>query len=532
MAEATSSASQDLFNCPVCLEPQNDPVSIPCGHIHCMTCITSFWDQTGDYSCPQCRQTFVSRPALQRNTLVAEQSDADPSCVVCDICTWRKLRAVKFCLTCLAFYCEEHIQFHQESEALRRHVLVEPNGHIHQKMCTRHQKVLQLFCRTDQTAVCYLCLTGDHQGHDANTTEEERAVKQIELGVTQSKLLKRIQEKQEELHQIRHNIDLLKSSAERETQESRKIFTSLVCIIEDAQKKVIELIRQQETREMEKAERAMSQLEKEIEELKKKNAELTELSKTVDHIHFLQVFPTLYIPPEKHLLNNSAVNMDFPSKDLRKELSRLKEHLEEISKLGFVRRIDRVRAPPAPNIREDFLPYSCQLTLDGKTANKVLAVSEEKSMVTWRKYPPRRSHGRKKPSIVKHQIMCGERLAGTRCYWEVEWSGEVDIGVVYKGVATKAKPHFGDDDRSWCLNCSSRLYSCFSARHNNVETIITADRCPKIGVYLDYAAGYLSFYSVSNTMSLLHQFKATFPKPLCPVFALLYGSAVNICQLK
>uniref|UniRef100_A0A8C4T3R2 E3 ubiquitin-protein ligase TRIM47-like n=1 Tax=Erpetoichthys calabaricus TaxID=27687 RepID=A0A8C4T3R2_ERPCA len=289
MAEATSSASQDLFNCPVCLEPQNDPVSIPCGHIHCMTCITSFWDQTGDYSCPQCRQTFVSRPALQRNTLVAEQSDADPSCVVCDICTWRKLRAVKFCLTCLASYCEEHIQFHQESEALRRHVLVEPNGHIQQKMCTRHQKVLQLFCRTDQTAVCYLCLTGDHQGHDANTTEEERAVKQIELGVTQSKLLKRIQEKQEELHQIRHNIDLLKSSAERETQESRKIFTSLVCIIEDAQKKVIELIRQQETREMEKAERAMSQLEKEIEELKKKNAELTELSKTVDHIHFLQV---------------------------------------------------------------------------------------------------------------------------------------------------------------------------------------------------------------------------------------------------
>ncbi len=73
MAEARF--SQDEFLCPVCLDLLKDPVTIQCGHSYCKSCITDCWDQEDEkrvYSCPQCRQTFSPRPALARNTILAE----------------------------------------------------------------------------------------------------------------------------------------------------------------------------------------------------------------------------------------------------------------------------------------------------------------------------------------------------------------------------------------------------------------------------------------------------------------------------
>uniref|UniRef100_A0A8C2WNC7 RING-type domain-containing protein n=1 Tax=Cyclopterus lumpus TaxID=8103 RepID=A0A8C2WNC7_CYCLU len=67
--------TEEQFNCPVCLDLPNDPVTIPCGHSYCMGCIKDYWSKDnpkGGYSCPQCRKTFSPKPSLSRNTMLAE----------------------------------------------------------------------------------------------------------------------------------------------------------------------------------------------------------------------------------------------------------------------------------------------------------------------------------------------------------------------------------------------------------------------------------------------------------------------------
>ncbi len=143
MAEARISVDQNEFICPVCLELLKDPVAIPCGHSYCKSCITGCWDQEDQmrvYSCPQCRQTFSPRPALGKNTILAEVVEklkktklpadcyAGAGDVQCDPCSGRKYKAVKSCLVCLNSYCQTHLEQHETFFEKKKHNLTEATG--------------------------------------------------------------------------------------------------------------------------------------------------------------------------------------------------------------------------------------------------------------------------------------------------------------------------------------------------------------------------------------------------------------------
>ncbi|MBN3311873.1 TRI39 ligase, partial [Atractosteus spatula] len=197
MAEGSISVSQDQFSCSVCLDLLKDPVTLLCGHSYCMGCIKNHWDQedqTGIYSCPQCRQTFTPRPDLHRNTILAEvveklketgcsrpppaHSPAGPGDVLCDVCTGRKKGAVKSCLVCLASYCQTHLQPHYEAVPLKRHKLTDATGQLQEKICSTHHKLCEVYCRTDEKCVCYLCAMDEHRGHDTVSAAAGRTEKQ------------------------------------------------------------------------------------------------------------------------------------------------------------------------------------------------------------------------------------------------------------------------------------------------------------------------------------------------------------------
>ncbi|XP_059405652.1 NACHT, LRR and PYD domains-containing protein 12-like isoform X7 [Carassius carassius] len=180
--------------------------------------------------------------------------------------------------------------------------------------------------------------------------------------------------------------------------------------------------------------------------------------------------------------------------------------------------------------------YACDLTLDPNTAHTRLVLSEENRKVTCvsesQSYPdhPDRFDG------YYPQVLCSERLTG-RCYWETEWSGDVEIAVCYKEIKRKRGSDdslFGRNENSWSLICSDHR---FTARHNNKETCISVapDSCKRVAVFLDESSSSLSFYSVSDTHTLthLHTFTHTFTQPLLAGFRLYYtNSSVSLCHIK
>ncbi len=147
------------------------------------------------------------------------------------------------------------------------------------------------------------------------------------------------------------------------------------------------------------------------------------------------------------------------------------------------------------------------------------------------------------------QVLCRESVCG-RCYWELEWSGYVFISVSYKSIRRKGDGDecvFGYNDQSWSLFCSR---SSYSFRHNNIKTDLSVkpissrigvydddddddyyyDISRRIGVFVDHGAGTLSFYSVSDTMSLIHTVQTTFTQTLYPGFGFWFGSgSVKLC---
>ncbi|KAB5517099.1 hypothetical protein PHYPO_G00185530 [Pangasianodon hypophthalmus] len=407
MAEASISVDQDQFICPVCLDLLKDPVTIHCGHSFCKVCINDCWDQedqSGVYSCPQCRDIFTPRPVLRRNNMLAEVVEklketevqaaspahcyAGPGDVECDFCSGRKRKAVKSCLVCVASSCETHLKPHYEVPGLKKHKLIEASGNLQEKICSEHDKVLEIYCRTDQSFICYLCTMDKHKGHDSVSLAVETTEKQSELKEEQMKSQQRIQEKQKKVQELKQAVNTIKLSAQTAVEDSERIFTELISSMEKKRSEVTELIRAQE-----------------------------------------------------------------------------------------------------------------------------------------------------KTEVLSKESVCG------RCYWEVECShvGYVEISVSYKDISRKGRGDecaFGRNDQSWSLECSSSsLYFC-SFWHNNIETELGVPSSSRIGVYVDHSAGTLSFYSVSDTMKLLHRVHTTFTQPLYAGFRQYWndlyesGLTVRLCAPK
>ncbi|KAG1929090.1 tripartite motif-containing protein 16-like [Pimephales promelas] len=559
MAEARF--SQDELLCPVCLDLLKDPVTIHCGHSYCKICITDCWDQEDEkrvYSCPQCRQTFSSRPALAKNTMLAELVEklkkttlpadcyAGAGDVQCDVCTGRKHKAVKSCLVCLESYCQTHFERHEEFHSRKPHKVTDATGRLQEMICQTHDKLLEVFCRTDQKCICVLCAMDEHKNHDTVSAAAQRTEKQKQLKETQRSFQQRIQQREKDLQQLRKAIESHKRSAHTAVEDSERIFTELIRSIERSRSEATQRIRDQEKTAVSRAEERLERLEQEINDLRRREAELEQLSHTQDHIRFLQSFQSLSAPPESTDVNDNPFSSLSSFDGVRESVRQLRDRLEDFCKEKKIS--DRVTLSNiVPRTRNDFLQYSHQLDLDLNTVNEYIRLSEDNRVITVPGFlEPQSCPDHPDRFDVYLQVLCRESVCG-RCYWEIEWSGDVFISVSYKSISRKGSGKecvFGCNDQSWSLICSS---SSYSFRHNNILTKLPVKPISRrtgvcvdnrvgvcvdhrVGVCVDHSAGTLSFYSVSDTLILIHTVQTTFTQPLYPGFRVYgVGSSVKLC---
>ncbi|KAI5619868.1 E3 ubiquitin/ISG15 ligase TRIM25 [Silurus asotus] len=371
MAEANILLSEDEFCCSICLDMLRDPVTLACGHSFCMSCITSSWDQQLVIcSCPQCRESFETRPALRRNNMLAgvveklrktgsqllDQCYAKPGDVECDICTGIKCKAAKSCLVCLASYCENHFRPHKESSALMKHTVIEASSKLQEKMCPQHGKLLEVFCRTDKKCICYLCTLDEHSKHHTVSLVAERA------------------EKEASEHEAMH-------SAQTAVDETERMFRELIQSIEKKCSEVTNQIRAQEDVQQNHTKEHLKQVEWELAELKSKKEELEQLSQTKDNIMYFQIFQSLHDLSLPAAISRVNINKSHSYEGVKIFVHKIKEQIEstnfhldsssQVDSHQMTSQNSKDEQHPQPNIKN--IPNS-----DLKLCNATLTTSRPK----------------------------------------------------------------------------------------------------------------------------------------------------------
>ncbi|XP_068572748.1 E3 ubiquitin-protein ligase TRIM21-like [Cebidichthys violaceus] len=526
MSAANCLLTEDQFLCSICLDVFTDPVFIPCGHNFCKTCITQHWNVSVQTQCPNCKEAFNSRPELRVNTLISEmaaqfrqsaqqkassssseQQAAKPGEVPCDVCTGTKLKALKSCLVCLDSYCETHLEPHLTRSGLKRHQLIDPVENLEGRMCTEHDKLLELFCKTDQMCVCMLCTYSDHKNHDVVPLKKEYEGKKAELGKTETEFQQMIQKRRLKIDEIKHSVELSEEDADREIAEGVQVFTALKESVERSQAELIDTIKEKQRKTEKQAEGFIKELEQEICELKKRITEVEQLSCSEDHLHLLQSLRTLNTaPPTK---NWTGVRVSPPSYEgtVVRAVNQLEKTIsEQMKKLLTEAELKRVQQS------------AVDVTLDPDTAQPELILSDDGKQVKHgdvRKNLP--DNSKRFNSCVS--VLAKQSFNSGRFYYEVQVEGktEWDSGVARESINRKGIITPTPQKGYWtiCLK-NENEYKAFADPQVRLSL---KSRPQKVGVFVDHEEGLVSFYDVKST-ALIYSFTGCcFTEKLYPFFS-------------
>ncbi|XP_031703970.1 E3 ubiquitin-protein ligase TRIM21-like [Anarrhichthys ocellatus] len=524
MSAASCLLTEDEFLCSICLDVFTDPVAIPCGHNFCKTCITKHWNVNVQSQCPNCKEVFNYRPELRVNTFISlmaaqfrqsaqqkasssssEQQAAKPGEVPCDVCTGTKLKALKSCLVCLVSYCETHLELHLTTSGLKRHQLIDPVENLEGRMCTKHDKQLELFCKTDQMCVCMLCTVLDHKNHDVVPLKEGYERKKAKLGKTEAEIQQMIQKRRLKIQEIKHSVELSVEDADREIADGVQVFTALKESVERSQAELIDTIKEKQRKTEKQAEGFIKELEQEIKELEKRSTEVEQLSRSEDHLHLLQSFRTLNTAPPTN--NWTRVRVSPPSYvgTVRRALNQLEETLSKQMKKLFEVELRTVQQS------------AVDATLDPDTAHPKLILSDDGKQVKTGDVK------KKLPNNPERfdrwvNLLAKQSFSSGRFYFEVQVKGKPmwELGVARESINRKGHITLTPQNGYWTIWLSNK--NEYIALAGPDIRLSLKSQPQKVGVFVDYEEGLVSFYDV-HAAALIYSFTGCcFTEKLYPFF--------------
>ncbi|XP_042370457.1 E3 ubiquitin-protein ligase TRIM21-like [Plectropomus leopardus] len=523
MASVSCLLSEDQFRCSICLDVFTDPVSTPCGHNFCKNCITRHWNTADRCQCPLCKETFTTRPYLRVNALFSEmvaqfrqsvQQKArssvfigKPGEVPCDVCTGTKLKALKSCLVCLTSYCETHLEPHLTMPGLKRHQLIDPVENLEYRICTKHDKPLELFCKTDQTCVCTHCPALDHKTHEFVPLKEEYEVKKVELEKTEADFQQMIQKRQMKIQEIKKSMKCCKENAHLEVAEGVQVFTDIKKSVERGLNELIKIIEEKQRTTQKLAEGFIKELEQEISELKKRSSEVEQLSRSEDHLQLLQCFHFLKTPPPTKDWTGVSVRPPSYEGTVERALVQLEETLsQQMKKLLTESELKRVQK------------YAVDVTLDPHTAHPELILSHHGKQV---KHGDVKKNLPDNPKRFSHYnfVLGKQSFSSGRFYFEVQVKGKTkwNLGVARESIYRKGVIKMTPEEGYWTIWLrNGNEYKAFTdpSVHLSLQS-----RPQKVGVFVDYEEGLVSFYDV-DAAALIYSFTGcSFTEKLFPFFS-------------
>uniref|UniRef100_A0A4W4HJE7 Uncharacterized protein n=1 Tax=Electrophorus electricus TaxID=8005 RepID=A0A4W4HJE7_ELEEL len=436
-----SALSEEQFMCCICLDFFCQPVSIPCGHNFCLSCIREFWDKAERSECPLCKEGFRRKPELRVN--------------------------------------------HVNSNQVRRPELGQRDRKVEEEgmsgkwdVCPRHGKPLEVYCRTEQAVVCSRCVESQHKGHQTVAVERES---------------KRMRCKSSPIA----SCSALQRTTEKEMEQSMQGFTALLRSIERSQEELLEELREKQRELEQRGGALLEELEKELADLVMKKSELEQLLDTEDTLHLLQVCS------RKQILFIFCVEKYFY---FNPNLTYLSHH--------FCQLVD--------------------VTFDPRTAAPWLILSSDLKQASLGYQP---LSDLVPPSPLRFDscvcVLGQPGITTGRHYWVVQVGGKTDwdLGVARESINRKGSITVRPDQGFWavCRRSGGHLSACAGP---SIPLVSFRERPQRVGVFVDYEEGLVSFYDTDARFHIYSYTGCTFAETLYPYFnPCLHDDGKNIAPL-
>ncbi|XP_040290872.1 LOW QUALITY PROTEIN: E3 ubiquitin-protein ligase TRIM39-like [Bufo bufo] len=506
-------ASADLKDellCSICLCIFKDPVMLRCGHNFCRVCIDRVLDtqdESGVYTCPECREEFQERPALMKNInlhnvaehfLFTQPDTVEISGILCTYCVDSPVPAVKSCLHCEASLCEKHLRVHSKSS---EHVLSDPSTSLENRKCSVHKKILEYYCTKDSACICVSCsLAGEHNGHQVMVLDEASEKKKGKMRNIFQKLTTKREETEERVQNLEERRRNAQGKGSGKAERVTVLFTDIRRKLDDLEKRVLNEISKQENEESILLSALMKKLEIKKDELSGKMRHIEEICNMTDPLTVLQEPDTgdLCDPEEEggdEDINRCLHDVD----DL--DVAVISDKLHTLCDI-----ITDIR-------RGIYMEGPGDILLDVNTAANNVLISDDLKTATGTQNNQNRPERAER--FQDYQVMSSRGFTSGRHYWDVE-SSRLEIwrvGMCYPSIDRRGgQSYIGDNNKSWGLRRYGNQYLVI---HNKKE-IQLPDKISskKFRICLDYEAGQLSFYELCDPIRHLHTFTSTFTEPL------------------
>uniref|UniRef100_A0A8C5R2K6 Uncharacterized protein n=1 Tax=Leptobrachium leishanense TaxID=445787 RepID=A0A8C5R2K6_9ANUR len=508
---------RDELTCSICTDIYKDPVTLTCGHSFCLVCITRTWDNLdfGGYSCPECRQPFPTEPQLKRNlrlcniverflTSYPEEGEVG---IPCTHCIHSPVPAIKTCLHCEASLCENHLRVHSKS---MEHILTEPTLSLGNRKCSVHMEILKYYCEEDVSCICVSCrLDGEHRGHQVEPLKEAAEKRKEKFRNILEKLTSQREETEKKVQNLQEQKRELEENAADGTERVTTLVRDIKEQLETLEKRVLREISRQKQQTVVQVSELIQKLETKRDNLSRKMADILDLCNTNDPLSALQgmISDTDDYYNAEEIEDGTVCDLG----DIDEGLVLVTLH-SGLAGIGI-----GVRRPPC--IQESLdspldVSTSLDMLLDINTASSNVSVSGDLKTVS--RSGPKPISPETLQRFEYNQVLGTRSFSSGRHYWEVEVSkaGRWIIGMVYPNIIRRGSPSWiGQNDLSWGLWRS--YINQYSVIHDsNVVQLPYLACSQRLGVFLDYEAGKLSFYELCDPVRHLHTFTVTFTQPL------------------